>query len=107
MKRRGYDPESQKASPGIVILMWAIRDLIENTECKIFDFGSGGDESGYKSHYSNVLINCAPLELGRRSQPYSLLLVLLQEALSLAKNLVSATIGSETVRQRFKKLVRQ
>ena len=103
----GYDPEFQKASPGIVILMWTIRDLIENTSCKLFDFGTGGDDTGYKSHYSNVMINCAPLEIGRCYRPYSLLLVLLQEGLSLTKNLAGAIVGSETVRQRFKRLVRQ
>lgn len=103
----GYDPEFQKASPGIVILMWVIRDLIENTNCKLFDFGTGGDDSGYKSHYSNVYINCTPLELGRLYRPYSMLLVLLQEGLSLAKNIASAGIGSGSLRQRLRRIVRR
>jgi hypothetical protein len=103
----GYEPEFQKASPGTVILMWTIRDLIEHTDCRVFDFGTGGDDSGYKSHYSNIAIRCVPLELGRLDRPYSLLLVGLQAGLSLAKNMVSAGIGSGALRQRLKRLIRQ
>jgi hypothetical protein len=99
----GFDPKFQNASPGIVLLMWAIRDLIENTPCEIFDFGSGGSDNDYKSHFGNLCINCMSLELGNKYKPYSLLLVSLQETLSLAKNMTSAAIGNGTLRRWVKK----
>jgi hypothetical protein len=101
----GFDPKFQKASPGIILLMWAIRDLIENTPCKIFDFGSGGSDNDYKSHFGNLSINCISLELGKKYKPYSLFLVSLQEALSLAKNMASATIGNGTLRRWVKRTI--
>jgi Acetyltransferase (GNAT) domain len=50
----GFDPQYSKLSPGLVLLVWAIRDLIEQTSCKNFDFGHGGDTWGYKSKFGNT-----------------------------------------------------
>ena len=51
----GYNPKYYKLSPGTALLMRMIRDLIENTNCKVFDFLWGG-EDGYKAkirHYKS------------------------------------------------------
>jgi len=103
----GFDPEFDKVSPGTFLLMYAIRDLIENTNCKVFDFGVGGDESGYKSRFGTDCINCTSIQLGKLYKPYSLILVLFQEGLSLVKNLGSAVIGHGRLRRQLKKAARQ
>ncbi len=103
----GFDPQYEKSSPGTVLLAWAIRDLIENTNCEVLDFGAGGDDRDYKSRFGNTTINCTSLELGRLYGPYSLFLVLLQEGLSLAMNIASSAIGFGWLRQRLKKATRQ
>jgi Acetyltransferase (GNAT) domain len=103
----GFDPQYAKLSVGIVLLAWVIRDLIENTSCRIFDFGQGGDEVGYKSRFGNAAVTCRLLELGRWTRPFSLALILLQEGLVAAKNLVSWIIGDGKFRLRLKKAIRR
>jgi hypothetical protein len=103
----GFDPQYSKFSVGLVLLMWVIRDLIENTACKVFDFGVGGDETGYKSRFGNVSVRCVLLELGRWTHPYSLAIVILQQALTAAKNLVSWLLGNNKIRTRLKKAMRK
>jgi hypothetical protein len=103
----GFDPQYSKFSVGLVLLMWVIRDLIENTDCKVFDFGVGGDETGYKSRFGNVSVRCVSLELGRWTRPYSLIIVMLQQGLAAAKNLVSWLLGNNKIRARLKKAMRK
>ena len=102
----GFDPHYSKLSPGLVLLMWAIRDLIEHTSCKIFDFGSGGDATGYKSKFGNRSFECNDVELGRWSRPYSITIMVLQEGLNLFKNLASASLGEGKFRQYIKRRIR-
>jgi Acetyltransferase (GNAT) domain len=103
----GFDPQYSKLSVGLVLLAWVIRDLIENTTCKVFDFGQGGDEIGYKSRFGNTAVTCRILELGRWTRPFSLGLILLQEGLVAAKNLLSWIIGNGKFRLRLKKAIRK
>jgi hypothetical protein len=103
----GFDPQYAKLSVGIVLLAWVIRDLIENTSCKIFDFGQGGDEVGYKSRFGNAAVTCRVIELGRWTRPFSLALILLQEGLVVAKNLLSRVVGDGKLRLRLKKAFRR
>jgi hypothetical protein len=89
----GYDPRYSKYSVGLVLLLWVIRDLIQNTTCKIFDFGEGGDEIDYKSRFGNANIRCKSMEIGRWTSPRSLAIITLQEALSAAKNVINWLIS--------------
>ena len=103
----GYDPRYSKLSPGLVLLMWTIRDLIEQTSCKIFDFGLGGDAFGYKSKFGNMCLDIDDVELGRWSRPYSVAIMVMQEGLNVAKNLGSWLLGHGNFRQRFKRAIRK
>ena len=103
----GFDPQYSQFSVGLVLLMWVIRDLIENTNCKVFDFGEGGDEGDYKSRFGNVAVRCVSLELGRWTQPKSLVVIILQEGLNAAKNFLSWIIGKNRFRARLKKAIRK
>ena len=103
----GFDPEFGKASPGAVLLMWAVRDLIENSDCKIFDFGSGGDNVGYKARFGNESHSCAALQMGLRTQPYTWLLFGLQQTLHGFLNLATRVIGNGVFRLRVKRALRR
>ena len=103
----GFDPVFGKVSPGAVLLMWAVRDLIENSACKIFDFGSGGDNVGYKARFGNESHSCASLQIGLRSRPYTLLLFGLQRILLGCLNLANKVIGNGDFRIRVKRALRK
>ena len=103
----GFDPQFSKFSPGLVLLMWAIRDLIEQTNCSLFDFGSGGDALGYKSTFGNLSFACSDVEIGRWGKPYSVAIMALQGGLNLAKILANQTLGQGTIRRRAKKAIRK
>jgi hypothetical protein len=103
----GFDPQYSKLSIGNVLLAWVIRDLIENTNCRVFDFGQGGDEVGYKARFGNTAVTCRLLELCRWTRPFSLTLLLLQEGLVAVKNLLSWVVGKGEFRLRLKKAIRR
>jgi hypothetical protein len=102
----GFDPEYRKASPGTAIMLWVIRDLIENTDCKFFDFGTGGDNMNFKSRYGNTSLNVASIQLANY-RPYSFVLYLLDEMINGGKNLANAIISQGNFRQRLKRAIRQ
>jgi Acetyltransferase (GNAT) domain len=105
----GYDPHYAKLSPGTGLIMRMIRDLIENTNCEIFDFMAGG-ETGYKSRLGNINLSCASMQVAQIYRPYSLLLVVLDQTINLAKNaamgLGDAALGSGPLKQRLKSALR-
>jgi len=103
----GFDPQFGKASPGAVLLMWAVRDLIESSACTVFDFGSGGDDVGYKARFGNESHLCVALQIGRRSNPYTMLLFALQKALFMVLNLADRVLGKGALRARLKRALRQ
>lgn len=102
----GFDPSLQKYSPGLVLMMWTIRDLIEHTDCTLFDFGAGGDHFGYKARFGTLAVPCVALQFGRLTRPYSAVLVSAQAVLSWVKDLLSAVIGHGPLRQRLKRRIR-
>lgn len=59
----GFLTSYSKWSPGNVMLLRVIEDLIENTDCRRFDFGMGGDFTGYKSMFGNRYYDAASVEL--------------------------------------------
>ncbi len=104
----GFDPQFGKASPGAVLLMWAVRDRNERSPCTGFEFGTGGDDVGYTARYGNESPPCVALQIGRRSNPYTMLLYALQKALFMAlKNLADRMLGKEPLRARLKRALRQ
>jgi CelD/BcsL family acetyltransferase involved in cellulose biosynthesis len=102
----GYDPQYIKDSLGTALMLWMIRDVITNTDCKVFDFGMGGNYE-YKPRYGNTSVNCAWIQAGRLYQPYSLLIVALDQALNVSKNLATALIGKGKLMQRLKRATRR
>jgi hypothetical protein len=87
-------------------MMWTIRDLIEHTDCTLFDFGAGGDHFGYKARFGTLAVPCVALQFGRLTRPYSAVLVSAQAVLSWVKDLLSAVIGHGPLRQRLKRRIR-
>jgi CelD/BcsL family acetyltransferase involved in cellulose biosynthesis len=59
----GFLREYAKWSAGSVMLMLVFQDLIENSECRCFDFGMGGDYSGYKAQFGNRNYDAVLLDL--------------------------------------------
>jgi Acetyltransferase (GNAT) domain len=102
----GYDPKFHKLSPGTALLMWMIRDLIENTNCEVFDF-KWGDEDGYKSRFGTMSFGCRRMHVAQINRPYSFLIVALDQALNLLKNLVEnflyLVFGHGALRQRLRR----
>ena len=87
--------------------MWAIRDLIEQTNCSLFESGSGGDALGYKSTFGILSFACSDVEIGRWGKPYSVAIMALQGGLNLAKDFANQTLGQGTIRRRAKKAIRK
>jgi hypothetical protein len=105
----GYDPRYADASPGTALMLWIIRDLINNTDCELVDFGMGGDRNrnhGYKPRYGNVSLDVCWIQLGLY-RPYSLFIVGLDWMLNLAKNFVAPIIGDGKLMKRLKKASRR
>lgn len=103
----GFDPRFEKSSPGLVMLLWTIRDLIENTDCRLFDFGEGGDDQGYKSRFGNRSIECEYIHLYPARKPYSVFVFSVEQGLTLTKNLADAILGNSSFRQKVKKAIRK
>jgi Acetyltransferase (GNAT) domain len=105
----GYDPKYADESPGTALMLWVIRDLINNTDCQLFDFGMGGDRNrnyGYKPRYGNTCLDVCWIQLGLY-RPYSLLIIGLDYMLNLAKNFAAPIIGDGKLMKRLKKASRQ
>ncbi len=103
----GFDPACRKDSIGTTSLLYAIRDLIENTPCTLFDFGTGGDETGYKSTFGNRSIPCVEIELGRSRSPISHVIAHTQSALNQGKNFGNWALKDSELRARIKRALRR
>jgi CelD/BcsL family acetyltransferase involved in cellulose biosynthesis len=66
----GFLVEHGKLSPGLTLLAYAIGDIIENKCCPVFDFGTGGDMTGYKERLGTVSVPSRDLTIfnGRRAK---------------------------------------
>jgi len=102
----GYLPEFAKWSPGTVLLMLAIKDLIESVKCRIFDFGPGGDNIGYKAKFGNVSIPSQTLLISRRLALRPALISIAQEALIGMKNIADRVLGTGDLRHRIRRAMR-
>jgi hypothetical protein len=84
-QRTGYDPRFHKISPGTALIMEMIQDLIENTDCQVFDFQWGGDD-GYKSRFGTVSYNCAAMHVAPAYKLYPRTIAALDLVVNAAKN---------------------
>jgi Acetyltransferase (GNAT) domain len=105
-RKTGYDPQHRKLSPGSALMMRMIRDLIENTNCEIFDFLWGGDD-GYKSRVATLSIRCTSVQAAPMFKPYSLLIAALDQALNLFKTLIGSVIESSPIKARLRSVLRR
>ena len=103
----GFDPVYEKASPGTVMLLRVIEDLITNTDCHILDFGVGGDNIGYKKVFGNRSYEAISLEVGRRWSFYAMLLFGIQDILNIAKRCGNALLGEGRVKRLIKQKLRK
>ncbi len=102
----GFDPQYEKFSPGTVLLLKAVEDLIGHTDCKVFDFGTGGDTTGYKKTFGNKFYETITLEIGRTWRPYTILLFGIQANLSRLKRLANLVLSNDLkrfIKQRIRK----
>jgi hypothetical protein len=105
-QQTGYDPEYRRLSPGTALMVKMIRDLIENTDCEVFDFMWGGDD-GYKSRLGTVSVTCASLQVAQIYRPYSLLIAGLEQMLHLAKNSVGLLVERGPLKTRLRSALRR
>jgi hypothetical protein len=105
----GYDPQHRNISPGTALMLQIIRDLIENTDCEVFDFWSGS-ESGYKSRLATLGLTCARMQVAQITRPYPLLIVTLDRTINFVKgslvNLTDFVLGSGALRQWLRRMLR-
>jgi hypothetical protein len=102
----GFLSEYAKWSPGTVLLILVIKDLIESAKCNVFDFGTGGDQVGYKAKFGNVSIPSQTLLISRRLALRPALISLAQEALRGTKNIAARVLGTGELRRRIRRAMR-
>ena len=103
----GFLPDYGRWSIGTVLMMHAIRDLIENSPCRIFDFGEGGDEIGYKSRFANRSTPVRALDVAGLGQWRGQAVLAGQGLLGLAKNLAQRILGESETKRRIKAWLRR
>lgn len=103
----GYDPEYAKYSPGTVLLMKVIQDLIENTDCRVVDFGQGGDTTGYKKIYGNRSFEALGLEMARKRRLYPAFLLGLQGVFNMLKRGGNFLLGEGRLKKAIKRRLRR
>ncbi len=102
----GYDPQYGRLSPGTNLIVGMIRDLIENADCRLFDFKWGG-EDGYKARFGNASFGCVSMQVAPVYRPYSLLLIMLDHALNLFKNLVGSIVELGAIKPHLRAVMRR
>lgn len=103
----GYDPDFAKFSIGTIMLLRVLQDLIENSTCTVYDFGSGGDWSGFKSRFGNRALVCNTYYVINATRPRGLMLLAGQNLLTSLKNLAAVLIPDGTLREVIKRRMRK
>ena len=103
----GYDPQYAKDSPSTALLLYVFEDLISNTSCDVFDFGEGGDTSGYKSVFGNRSYSSLTVDVALRTRIYSRFLLALQDGLNRLKNIGSTVLGNNRVTIAFRRRLKK
>jgi CelD/BcsL family acetyltransferase involved in cellulose biosynthesis len=102
----GFLVEYANWSPGKVLLILAIKDLIEKTNCRLFDFGGGGDDVGYKSKLGNVSRPARTILVSHRLAIRPALVSLAQLGLLSAKAIARRIFSSDVLRRRIRRALR-
>lgn len=105
-RQTGYDPAFRKLSPGTAMIMHIIKDMIENSDCRVFHFQWGGDE-GYKSRLATESHICTSVQIAQIKRPYALLIAGVDRALNLAKNSVGLVVERGPLKLRFRGMLRR
>jgi Acetyltransferase (GNAT) domain len=103
----GYDPEFARHSIGTVIFLNVLKDLIATSACRTFDFGTGGDETGFKSRFGNRQITCNSYYVVNAARPSAVLLLAGHRSLNSLKNMASSLIGQGALRAKIKRRLRK
>lgn len=103
----GFDPAFRKHSIGMILMLYAVEDLIANTPVTVFDFGVGGDEVGYKSTYGNRHYTCNSYVVARLNRPRGAAIWLAQGLLNGAKNAADLLLRHQGLRQFVKRRLRK
>jgi CelD/BcsL family acetyltransferase involved in cellulose biosynthesis len=101
----GFLTAYAKWSPGKLLLVLAIKDLIENTDCRVFDFGEGGDDVGYKSKFGNVRRPSRKILISRRFFPRPVLISLAHAILMGTKNIARRVFDTDQSRRRIRRML--
>jgi len=104
-RQTGYDPQFRKSSPGTALMIRIIRDMIENTNCRIFHFQWGG-EDGYKSRIATEGHMCCSMHICK-TRPYPLLLAVLDQIINFAKNTVGLVVERGPLKARLRSTLRR
>jgi hypothetical protein len=83
-----------------------IRDLIESTNCRIFDF-KWGTAHGYKSRFATFRTECDSLNLGSRSRSVAVFVMLLDVSINAAKRSAGLLIEHPRFGQRYRAVLRR
>jgi len=105
-RQTGFDPQYRKLSPGTALIMRMIQDLIENTDCDVFDLQWGGKD-GYKSRFGTVSLRTAAIQVAQIYKPYALLICALDQTLNLAKNSVGLVVERGPLKTRLRSVLRR
>lgn len=103
----GYDPSYARYSAGTVLMLHVLKDLIENTPCRVFDFGRGGDWSGYKARFGTRGIPCNAYYVLDARKPRALAILAGETLLSAAKNAGMRLLRDEALKDRIKRRLRR
>jgi CelD/BcsL family acetyltransferase involved in cellulose biosynthesis len=102
----GYDPALKRLSPGTSLMMRMIRDLIERTNCRIFDLKWGTADS-YKSRFANFRSECDSLNLGARSRAAAVVVMLVDLTFNAAKQTAALLLEHPAFGQRYRAVLRR
>lgn len=105
-RQTGYDPALRKFSPGTALMMHIIKDMIENTDCRVFHFQWGG-EDGYKSRLATENHVCTSVQVAQFRRPYSLLIACFDTILNRVKNAVGLVVEQGPLKRRFRGILRR
>jgi Acetyltransferase (GNAT) domain len=102
----GFLREYHRWSVGTVMMMYAIRDLIEAHACRVFDFGQGGDLEGYKSRFGNVSVSVRGMDVAVWWRVRGVTAIWLQRLLVAIKNAAHSVIKAPEVKRKLRHWLR-
>jgi hypothetical protein len=103
----GFLPEQGKLSPGLTLLAYAVRDLIESKSCTVFDFGTGGDMTGYKARFGTVSVPSRHLTLFNAARAKGVKAWIAAISLIVVKVVADAILRNSGIRHSIKARLRR